>query len=1154
VLADLPEQSVPPWEDSDVLSLGGANPTRAGGDSAVAPSSRLTSHEVRPEDWPDVPGYEILGELGRGGMGVVYKARQTALDRVVALKMILAGSQAGARDRARFRAEAHAVARLQHPNIVQIFEVGEYQNAPYFSLEFVNGGSLADRLSNKPVHPHQAAQLVETLARAMHFAHEHGIIHRDLKPANILLQQQGPRSEPSTGAEGSAPPARPGGDGRHPQSRSTDSLRDTTLVPKVTDFGLAKHLGSDVEHTRSGTVVGTPGYMAPEQAQGRTQEVGPATDIYALGVLLYQLLTGRMPFQGDTPMEVLLRVTTQDPVPPSRLVGRVPRDLETICLKCLEKAPRKRYPTAEHLADDLRRFINHEPIQARPLRLWERGLRWVRRRPTTAGLLVGVAMVLLTLAVGWGLSVRSEQRRLAQARTEVRDLLIRGREAADANQHGRARDLVRTALDKIDAQPALADLRVEAARLGEVSQGRLNAVRSYRAFTRQRDEALFLAALAAGGSEKHCLAARARVRQALEPFGVEKGAFTPSPAFIEAEKDEVRRGCYELLLVLAEVVARPLPRQDASQRQANAARALRILEQAPQLGLRTHAYHLHRARYLTQKGDREGAESARRLAARRPPATALDHYLIGAEHYRQGEPDKAVAAFAQALRLQPGHFWAWYYRAMCHIRLNKPASASLALTSCLSQQPRVVWIYLARGFVQGQLGDYQAAEADFKEAQRLLKGSADAETLYMLYNNRAVTRIGQGQQLDVQPSQIVGAPGTGRSTGLSPLRAGRKQAQRLYAQAEGDLREAIRRQPDEYQAYVSLSQVQRLRKRTGEAIESLGKAIARATPLVRRKELGAQTLVLMYRQRSRLHLEARQREAALADLEQAIQFAPSGSALLARSQRERGHLLYRAGRHERALQAYEAALAARPDPETQRWRAQVLVMLKRYREAIIAYDRHLAGARGSVAIYRGRALARLKLGEHHAALGDLTQALGLESGNVPLRVQRGQTYLACRAPEQALRDFEEALRTPGQDAETAQARLGCGLARLSLAQYSEAVADADAAVRLAPTNARLTYDAACLWAQAAGQVKQETAPRAGPRARRAPQESSARARELRARYQRRALELLRKSLLLLPTKERSDFWTRTVRRDPSLRPIRLTAGFLALERTFAKEA
>jgi len=342
------------------------------------PSATAVGEEASgtEEALPLVSGYEVLGILGRGAMGVVYKARQPGLKRLVALKMILAGEHAGERERMRFRAEAESVALLQHPNIVQIHEVGEHEGRPFCSLEYVEGGTLADQLHGIPQLPQQAAQLVRTLAGAMETAHQHNVIHRDLKPANILL-------------------AMPNAECRMPNDRPTDSAFG---IPKISDFGLAKRLDEDSGHTQTGTILGSPSYMAPEQAEGRIKEIGPRSDVYSLGAILYEMLTGRPPFRGATLLETLEQVRTREPVPPAQLRPGVPRDLETICLKCLHKDSVRRYTGAGELADDLGRFLNGEPILARPVSAPERLMRWCRRNPRLAA----VSVLAFALLVAWG--------------------------------------------------------------------------------------------------------------------------------------------------------------------------------------------------------------------------------------------------------------------------------------------------------------------------------------------------------------------------------------------------------------------------------------------------------------------------------------------------------------------------------------------------------------------------------------------------------------------------------------------------------------------------------------------------------------------------------------------------------------------------------
>ncbi|HKI38060.1 MAG TPA: serine/threonine-protein kinase [Gemmataceae bacterium] len=341
----------------------------------ILPGADVATLPRRPEggaprgSLSPVPGYEMLGGLGRGGMGVVYKARQVKANRLVALKMILSGGHAAEGERARFRFEAEAIARLNHPNVVQVFEVGEHDGLPFFSLEFCPGGTLEQKLAGTPMLAREAASLVAGLARAVQAAHEQGLVHRDLKPANVLLAANG--------------------------------------TPKVTDFGLVKNLRAET-HT-VGAIIGTPSYMAPEQAASG-KAVGPAADTYALGAILFECLTGRPPFKAATHFDTLMQVIGDLPLPPGQLQPKLPRDLETICLKCLEKEPHKRYASAAALADDLGRFLRGEPVLARPVGRLARGWRWCRRNRGVAGLVSLLLIVLLAgTAVSTYFAVRAER-------------------------------------------------------------------------------------------------------------------------------------------------------------------------------------------------------------------------------------------------------------------------------------------------------------------------------------------------------------------------------------------------------------------------------------------------------------------------------------------------------------------------------------------------------------------------------------------------------------------------------------------------------------------------------------------------------------------------------------------------------------------------
>ncbi|MBN1206598.1 MAG: serine/threonine protein kinase [Myxococcaceae bacterium] len=310
---------------------------------------------------PRLGEYELLERLSRGGMGVVYRARHPTLERFVALKVLAEGELAGADALYRFRAEVEAAARLDHPHIVPIYEVGEHEGRPFFTMKLLEGGSLAEHIERSRAEPRRAAELVATLARAVHYGHQRGILHRDLKPSNVLLDAAG--------------------------------------RPYITDFGVARFLKEEAQVTQSGAVVGTPAYMAPEQAAGRSRHSTTAADVYGLGAILYELLTGRPPFEADTPVATLRKVLEEEPLPPRTLAPRMDRELEAVCLKCLEKEPARRYGSAEELAEELERYLRGEPLMARRIHPLARAWRWCRRHRALAGLLSTAVWLLLVTTV-----------------------------------------------------------------------------------------------------------------------------------------------------------------------------------------------------------------------------------------------------------------------------------------------------------------------------------------------------------------------------------------------------------------------------------------------------------------------------------------------------------------------------------------------------------------------------------------------------------------------------------------------------------------------------------------------------------------------------------------------------------------------------------
>jgi hypothetical protein len=403
----------------------------------AASAARIESAPTRVRYFGD---FEIVREIARGGMGVVFEARQMTLDRTVALKMILAGQLADDTDIKRFYTEAQAAAHLDHPGIVSIFEVGQHEGQHYFSMGFVAGQSASQRLAKGPLPAREAALMIRRVSEAIEYAHRRGVIHRDLKPANILLDADG--------------------------------------NPRVTDFGLAKKVQGDSNLTGSGQIMGTPSFMPPEQAGGRHGEVGPAADVYALGATLYALLTGRPPFQAATPIDTVLQVLSNEPVAPRRLDPKLDRDLETICLKCLEKEPRRRYGSAREVADELARFLAGEPIMARPATRAERAVKWARRRPAIAALL---GLVALVAALGLGGVLWQWKTALANAaaaKEQEKKAIVARNEAKDQEKRAilarnEAKDQEKRALVARDEAEQARGKEAEARKTSEEARGAL---------------------------------------------------------------------------------------------------------------------------------------------------------------------------------------------------------------------------------------------------------------------------------------------------------------------------------------------------------------------------------------------------------------------------------------------------------------------------------------------------------------------------------------------------------------------------------------------------------------------------------------------------------------------------------------------------------
>jgi tetratricopeptide (TPR) repeat protein len=1040
--------------------------------TVLSPSAPRLLTESAPGDgerWqqrPDLPGYEVLDVLGEGGMGIVYKAVQVQANRVVALKVMLDQLRSSAMERARFRTEAEAQARLQHPNIVPIYEVGEQDGMLYFTMEYCAGGSLYRRLAGKPLPPGEAAGLVEVLARAVHAAHQANVIHRDLKPLNILLPE-GP--EVPLGA----------------------------CTPKLTDFGLARKLDAATHHTRPGQPMGSPPYMPPEQVQGNLHAIGPGTDIYALGAILYELLTGRAPFVGTTLLELYRHILQEDPVPVRRLLPSTPTDLETICQKCLEKAPKKRYLTAEALAEDLRRFRAGEPITARPVGRLERAAKWCRRRPTAAALLAVLLLVMAGVAVAVPLIIAglhttrlqaladaeqahaesdqlAERLRVEKRRSEVRSTaeqqLREGQQALDRGDLEKAQalfGLVRAGAPELDA-----DLREAAiSSLRDLDRSVWNR-RAYQSLPRHRDRAMFLlyrdvfSDLDRPDLEEAAVAAR----RALQPFGLpERVPEVEKLSGLTAEqRRQIREWLYEVCLLLAEAIARPRPGEAAEAGKKRAQDALELLKKAA--GVYPEGKPWRRVLYLKWAGDQDAADGEQARGDRQP-TSAVDWFFKGCTHaIDERDLDQAILSFDRALQLRQDLFWAHFFRAHAYTQNGKDGEARAGFTVCGYLQPQFVWIYLFRGFVCGRSRDFEAARADFERAEKDLdKDAGNRSASYVLRVNRGFVAVQRGDNVA----------------------------------AVKDLEQAVAIWEQGYHAHVNL----------GIAYERCGKLIDAATNLERAIALQP-TLAEPCRLRANLADRQGDPNMALAFFDRALRREQKAerpnTAKIASDQRERALLLVKLQRYPEALAASEESLRLRHDPSTHFVHGVVLLGLGEWQKALDALQEVPAGQR-TAAYYAHRARAHSGLKEYAKAAEDCTR--GMESDpSAEMLIFRGSAYLGGNAFDMALADFTEVLRRDNRNSEAYACR---ALTLAAMRDYSRAKKDAETAVKLDPGTPIRSLQAASVYAAAAVQ------PDAG---------------DDKQADQDRAVILAYKAVLHSKETQRKDLWER-LRRDPNLWPL-----------------
>jgi tetratricopeptide (TPR) repeat protein/tRNA A-37 threonylcarbamoyl transferase component Bud32 len=1144
--------SVPDLADGSVEL---ANPppgwriTRSGtndGSSRPSPEAR-TDRKV-------VAGYEILCELGRGSMGVVYKARQLGLNRLVALKMVLAGAHAGKSQLARFYIEAEAVAGLQHPNIVQIFEVGQHDELPYFSLEFVDGGSLALHLLGKPQPPKEAARLLESLARGMVCAHRQGIIHRDLKPGNVLLTRDG--------------------------------------IPKITDFGLAKRLEDDSHQTKSGALLGTPSYMAPEQAAGKTKEVGPLADLYALGAILYEMLTGRPPLVGTTMAETLDLVQNKEPLPPSRLQPGVPRDLETICLKCLQKEPAKRYPTTEALADDLARFLAGDPIQARPVSRLERAWRWCKRNPRVAAL-ASLALLLLATA-GASLAAlaftraheqaaeakRQDHNRKAidETRQLARQRLELAAETVKTGDHKRALDQLHWSTPLLAAAPELADVRTEWRDL-------LSQVEVYGEFKNGLDGARF--ALLAGTrrlkqqAEQTCRQLIALDKQIRERTGRGSAGLPP----LSAEEQQLfLEDVFETLLIAGLLETELARDANAAARQDAARRAIEWFNRADHVLPGMRVVYARRSECWGTLGDRDADKADFDRAVAIKPTSAVDRFWHGYTNHRRADEArrkgdlktaedwyrKEIAEYASLLQLRPDHFWGYFNWANSQFELGNLHNAMVGYTACVRLRPDSPWPYNNRGSAHLRLGENEAALQDYDKALALdaeyVEARANRGMAYFKLGKPGPARADLDRAVELNPDYSM----------AYEYRAEVRHAQKQYTQAVEDYHRLLKLTANKGQAYLKLAMVHNDMGRPDAAVEDCTQALAinpkNAQALyaragfqaVRKEYLAARedcsaVLALVpralepRRDRANLNLKyLKDFDASLADWEELMKLQPNsfepyyGIGIIALGRR----------RFDEALTALRKAVELKQDHAGALWAlTQIALWQGEPKEALDVINRlaeNLPPAGAETLNIRGdvyRAMGRLD-----EAATDYRRLIALRPELPETYVSLAMVYEKLDRPDLAKECFEKLVAANSDSAQAylrraafrrAHGEFGAALEDCARAQKKdpksvlpglveasilaargadgEAVAMAEPLLARAPSDGQVLYTAACVWSLASRAA--------------ASRPDKKEAAELAKRYTERAATLLQECLdkgfhdLLYPEHNR-------MAEDPALEPVR----------------
>jgi tRNA A-37 threonylcarbamoyl transferase component Bud32/lipoprotein NlpI len=1130
VTLDLPAATPPVVPPTVTLDLPSATPP-------VAPSTTETLEGTGRFD--RLGRFTIVRFLGEGGFGRVYEAHDPHLDRRIALKVARPERLADERSMSLFVREARAAGNLRHPNIIAVFDSGKDGSHYFIASAFIDGKSLDKRLTElapgQTLPFRKSVVIVRKLAEALAYAHSRGVVHRDVKPANVMI--------------------------------------DETGEPLIMDFGLAARAAEREAKADEQRSMGTPAYMAPEQGHGKAEA---ASDQYSLGCTLYELLTGQTPFGGSAEIQVFLH-QTQPPPRPRQVNPAVPLDLEAICLRCLHKEPGQRYPDCQEFADDLRRWLDGEPVRARRVGLVERSIKWVRRKPFQAvSALSGLLVVALLVFSGWREArdyrlkyerkLQSEEYRSDRER-DYHDVeqLIANRQLAEARSRLEGIQKGLEAMSDLDAgdladrvkqKLADVDLAIQADRNQEQAVARLKAFRKP-----YRDAVFTQVSLTGRGAREDRARTRASAQEALENYGLHEKPSSTGRLVDRLEHDRrflspvdfawLSKACYELLVIWAQVEA--VDQSEKNEQRAAArrrgTRALALLERAGVLGkaygLPTQTYYIHKARYLALIQDAKAPPVPFDADAPAEPTGAMDWFFRGLESYQQAgqlaEADRparyreAIAALEQAVTSQSDHFWAYYLQGLCHLGLGRWREARVVLTISLNLQPDFAWTRVQRGFAAIEQGAVFRAQAERQTRraiqQRRLLENADAifgalremESEFALAHSDLDDVLKQ-PRLDDQARYAALV-----NRGVLYIR------RREWENAIADLKQAMAVDPAAYQAHADLAQALHGEGRHEEALAAIGRAIECAPDLPE-----------LYLVRAQMSLGRKNRSGVLADYKRAIarDLAKGPSRRLAETFVKVGQLLLEEKEYSAALVQFERALKASPELVlTERFRATALLGLERKDEAAAALDSYLERtpnpipealqARGLLHAEKGGA-DRLRL-----AIQLYSAALRLKPTGTITRGQRAWAYLESGANRLSLEDFNVCL---AEQPASAEYLTGRAAARVRLRRVSEAMADAEAAERMGTLTDRLSYHLSCVYAQAIVQVGLE-----------AGTQRNRQAEQAIARYEGKALLHLSRVLEVQPVGKRAQFWRERVEKDPALTGIRSARVYFSLARKYGGE-